>query len=361
MSRSQVEWGNASPRDTWIERESSVKYSNLASLFGRQLFSAVFILSSANHFNAPTVEYAAHHGVPFAGVLVPLSGVIALVGGLSVLLGYQTRLGAWLLALFLVPVTIVMHNFWTVSDTSAFQVERALFLRNVALLGGALLIGYFGGGPLSLDVLIRRGRARVDRTRPPYLTPAMRASQPAGAAAASRRVLALSGSLQAQSKNLALLTAAAALLPPGIDVVLFDGIRDLPHFNPDIAESAMPDSVLRWRQVLADSDAVLIACPEYGFSLPGVLKNAIDWVIGTGELEGKVVAITAAVSGPERGRRGLQALRDTLSAVRASIVGGEPIPIGPEFERHVLMLVNDLIEAVGREDARRLPAGVPAQ
>jgi len=55
---------------------------------------------------------------------------------------------------------------------------------------------------------------------------------------------------------------------------------------------------------LSASDAVLIASPEYGFSLPGALKNAIDWVIGSGELEGKVVAITAAVPGPERGRRG---------------------------------------------------------
>jgi NAD(P)H-dependent FMN reductase len=83
---------------------------------------------------------------------------------------------------------------------------------------------------------------------------------------------------------------------------------------------------------------VLIACPEYGFSLPGVLKNAIDWVIGSRELEGKIVAMTAAVPGPDRGRRGLQALRDTLSAVRVTLVGGEPIPIGPEFERAIAAL-----------------------
>jgi putative oxidoreductase len=133
-----------------------LKNSNLVSLFGRQLFSIIFILSSASHFKAPTVEYAAQHGVPLAGVLVPLSGVIALVGGLSVLLGYQTRLGAWLLTLFLIPVTVVMHNFWAAPDASACQIERALFLRNIALLGGALLIGHFGGGPLSLDSLIHR-------------------------------------------------------------------------------------------------------------------------------------------------------------------------------------------------------------
>jgi chromate reductase, NAD(P)H dehydrogenase (quinone) len=167
------------------------------------------------------------------------------------------------------------------------------------------------------------------------------------------RFLAISGSLQAQSKNLALLNAAATLAPPDVEVVLFDGIRDLPHFNPDIEANALPESVLRWRQALATSDAVLIASPEYGFSLPGALKNAIDWVIGSGELEGRVVAITAAVPGPERGRRGLQALRDTLSAVRASIVGGEPIPIGPEFEPLVAALVEALIHAVRNAERSR--------
>ena len=164
-----------------------MKYSNLASLFGRQLFSIIFILSSASHFNPPTVEYAAHHGVPFASVLVPLSGAVAFVGGLSVLLGYQTRLGAWLLTLFLVPVTLVMHNFWAVADASAFQVERALFFRNVALLGGALLIGYFGGGPLSLDVLIHRETEVIDATRSPHLTGAAGPSQPSPQPAATVR------------------------------------------------------------------------------------------------------------------------------------------------------------------------------
>jgi len=76
------------------------------------------------------------------------------------------------------------------------------------------------------------------------------------------------------------------------------------------------------------------------------LKNAIDWVIGSGELEGKVVAITAAVPAPERGRRGLQALRDTLSAVRVTIIGGEPIPAGPTRDRDVAQLVRALIAAV---------------
>jgi putative oxidoreductase len=126
-----------------------------AALAGRQLFSIIFILASARHFSPETITAAASHHVPFPGILVPISGVIALVGGLSVLLGYQTRLGAWLLVIFLVPVTLMMHNFWSVSDPTASHFEEATFIRNVTMLGGALLLSYFGAGPLSLDALIR--------------------------------------------------------------------------------------------------------------------------------------------------------------------------------------------------------------
>ena len=77
--------------------------------------------------------------------------------------------------------------------------------------------------------------------------------------------------------------------------------------------------------------------------LPGSLKNAIDWVIGTGELEGKIVAITAAVPGPDRGKRGLQALRDTLGAVSAVVVGGAPIVRGSGFDDDVKELLQALI------------------
>jgi chromate reductase, NAD(P)H dehydrogenase (quinone) len=168
----------------------------------------------------------------------------------------------------------------------------------------------------------------------------------------SLKILGICGSLQRTSGNLALLTAAAASAPPNVEIVLFDGLRDLPHFNPDIESSGAPESVRLWRRALVESGAVLIASPEYGFSLPGVLKNAIDWVIGSGELEGKVVAITAAVPAPERGRRGLQALSDTLSAVRARIVGGVPISTGPDRDRDVAQLVRILIAAAAPGDCR---------
>lgn len=158
-------------------------------------------------------------------------------------------------------------------------------------------------------------------------------------------ILAICGSLQAKSSNLTLLHTAAAAAPEGVAIAIFDGLRDLPHFNPDTEGEGQPPAVLAWRKALAESDALLIASPEYGHSLPGALKNGIDWVIGTGELERKLIAVTASVPGIDRGRLGLQALRQTLGAVSARIVGGEPIVRGPDFEREVADLVRGLVAA----------------
>ena len=96
--------------------------------------------------------------MPLPEVLVPLAGLIALLGGLSILLGFQIRLGAWLLMIFLVPVTLITHNFWSVSDPMTLQIQKAMFMKNLAMLGGALVIGYFGADPLSLDALMSQRR-----------------------------------------------------------------------------------------------------------------------------------------------------------------------------------------------------------
>jgi len=73
-----------------------------------------------------------------ASIAVPLSGVVAIAGGLSILLGYRAKLGAWLLVLFLVPVTLMLHKFWTVQDPMMAQIQMILFMKNVAMLGAAL-------------------------------------------------------------------------------------------------------------------------------------------------------------------------------------------------------------------------------
>jgi putative oxidoreductase len=124
---------------------------NIIVLLGRIFFSTIFILSSFSHFSESTIQYGAHHGVPFPSFLVPLSGLIALLGGLSVLLGYKAQWGAWLLVIFLIPVTLSMHNFWGIDDPNQAKTQQIMFLKNLAILGGALLIAYFGSGPLSLD------------------------------------------------------------------------------------------------------------------------------------------------------------------------------------------------------------------
>ncbi|MGC2424338.1 MAG: DoxX family protein [Nitrospirota bacterium] len=120
-------------------------------LLGRILFAAIFVMAAPNHFKAATIAYASGHGVPVAGILVPLSGVMALIGGVSVILGYKARYGAWLLVLFLIPVTFTMHNFWAVADPSAAMVQEVNFIKNISMLGAALMITYFGSGPFSLD------------------------------------------------------------------------------------------------------------------------------------------------------------------------------------------------------------------
>jgi putative oxidoreductase len=124
-------------------------------LAGRLFFSLIFILAGLNHFSKQTIAFAASQGVPLASVAVPLSGLLAVVGGLSILLGYRARLGAWLIVLFLIGVT-PLHNFWAVHDPMMAQIQMTMFMKNVSMIGGALLISQFGAGPLSLDA--RRSR-----------------------------------------------------------------------------------------------------------------------------------------------------------------------------------------------------------
>ena len=126
--------------------EATSFWQGAVVVLGRFLFALIFLMPGANHFNKQTVGYAASQGVPLASTAVPLAGVLAIAGGLSILLGYRTKLGAWLIVLFLVPV-----KFWTVQDPMMAQVQMIMFMKNISTLGGALLISQFGAGPFSLD------------------------------------------------------------------------------------------------------------------------------------------------------------------------------------------------------------------
>jgi putative oxidoreductase len=118
---------------------------------GRILFALIFVTAAPRHFTHEGIQHAADLGVPLAGLLVPISGVMALAGGLSVAFGYKTKWGAWLLVGFLVPVTFMMHAFWRLQDASMIHVQQAMFAKNLSMLGAALLLTQFGGGPISFD------------------------------------------------------------------------------------------------------------------------------------------------------------------------------------------------------------------
>ena len=97
------------------------------------------------------VGYASSQGVPLASFLVPFSGVMAIVGGLLILLGYKAKWGAWLIVAFLIPVTFMMHAFWKETDPMQKQMQMVMFMKNISMLGGAFLITWFGAGPVSFD------------------------------------------------------------------------------------------------------------------------------------------------------------------------------------------------------------------
>ena len=120
-------------------------------LLGRLFFALIFLLAAPQDFTKQGIAYAASQGAPLASIGVPLMGIVSLAGGLSVLLGYRAKVGAWFMVLFLVIVTPVMHKFWGLTDAATAQLQMIMFLKNLSILGGALLFTQFGAGPLSLD------------------------------------------------------------------------------------------------------------------------------------------------------------------------------------------------------------------
>jgi putative oxidoreductase len=123
---------------------------------GRVLFSLIFILAAPRHFTHEGIQHAADLGVPFAQVLVPLSGILAIVGGFGVAVGYRSRWAAWALVAFLVPVTWCMHGYWRLSDPAEIHIQQAMFAKNLSMLGAALLLSQFGPGPISFDERAKR-------------------------------------------------------------------------------------------------------------------------------------------------------------------------------------------------------------
>jgi chromate reductase len=140
------------------------------------------------------------------------------------------------------------------------------------------------------------------------------------------RILGISGSLRAGSHNRALLRAAAAELPIGIELREWRGLETVPAYSEDGDGASAPPSVLALRQALADADGVLFATPEYNQSIPGALKNALDWASrphGAGPLRGKPVAVIGASTGVFGALWAQAELRKVLKAIGADVVETE--------------------------------------
>ena len=133
-----------------------------------------------------------------------------------------------------------------------------------------------------------------------------------------KKILALPGSLRADSSSNVVLKIISENLPDLVSLEVFDGIGTLPHFNDP---KATPQLVVDFRNKIKEADAVLICTPEYAFGVPGSLKNAIDWTVGSGDFVNKPVALITASS---HGEKGHAALLNILTAISANVPeGGE--------------------------------------
>ena len=137
-------------------------------------------------------------------------------------------------------------------------------------------------------------------------------------------ILMISGSLRTGSVNTEVLRALMQLAPSNIDLTHFSGLARLPHFNPDNEIDTTSDAVADWRAQLQRADAVLICSPEYAHGVPGVLKNALDWVVGTGEFMYKPVALINASPSSQFAR---PQLVETLTVMMGNVVQAASITL----------------------------------
>ena len=140
------------------------------------------------------------------------------------------------------------------------------------------------------------------------------------------KILAVSGSLRRDSFNTKLLRAAEELLPPEVEVELWAGLKDVPPYDEEDDVQPAPRAVAALRDAIADADAVLVSTPEYNSSIPGQLKNALDWVsrpLATNPLRNKPVAVVGASTGAFGAVWAQAELRKILAATGARVVDGE--------------------------------------
>jgi len=148
------------------------------------------------------------------------------------------------------------------------------------------------------------------------------------------RIVAISGSLRRASSNSALIAAAVRCTPPDVDVAVYDDLANIPPFNQDLDTDTPPDPVRRLRAALDACDALVISSPEYAHGVPGVLKNALDWVVASGELIDKPVAL---INASTRATHAWHALVEILTTMSARVIPEASITIpfdGSDMDEH---------------------------
>jgi chromate reductase, NAD(P)H dehydrogenase (quinone) len=191
------------------------------------------------------------------------------------------------------------------------------------------------------------------------------------------RILGISGSLRRGSHNTNLLRAAAELLPPGAELEVYEGLRDLPPYDPDLDVEPAHPAVARLREAIASADGVLISVPEYNGSIPGVLKNALDWAsrpFPDNALRGKPVAVIGASTGLFGAVWAQAETRKVLGIIGADVLDHE-LPVGqaetafgvngelvePEQQAVLFELVDVLAARAASGDAQASVAAERAQ
>ncbi|MGO4106349.1 NADPH-dependent FMN reductase [Paenibacillus sp. YAF4_2] len=134
-------------------------------------------------------------------------------------------------------------------------------------------------------------------------------------------VLGISGSLRKKSSNTLLLSSIKGMMPAGTEFRIYQGLATLPHFNPELDgdEAESHEAVREWREQLRAADAIVICTPEYARGVPGSLKNALDWVVSSGEFMSMPTAVISASPHPDGGASALQSLTMTLKMMSATI------------------------------------------
>jgi chromate reductase, NAD(P)H dehydrogenase (quinone) len=138
------------------------------------------------------------------------------------------------------------------------------------------------------------------------------------------KIIAISGSLRATSLNTAVLHAASRLAPTGVKIEIFEGIGNLPFFNSDLDGDRVPREVAQFRAVIGTADGLLISSPEYARGVAGVMKNALDWLVGSFEFPNKPVAL---INTSPRATHALAALTVTLETMSARLVNDASITL----------------------------------